>query len=97
MICIGGHGGKHAPQQIPDDFDFYTFLQYRINITNINTGTTEELEYDFFDYEDIQENVILLKNITPGEYEIDIEMLAQYYTLTTASHYNSNLVIKARY
>lgn len=85
------------PQQIPDDFDFYTFIQYTINITNLDTGTTELHEYDFFEIEDVKEDVVLLQNIIPGEYQIDIEMSAQYYTLTTASHYSGNLQIKVRY
>jgi hypothetical protein len=85
------------PQQIPDDYDFYTFLQYTVRVRNTNTGTTGEFDFDFFESEDIREDVVLLENIIPGEYEIDIEMNAQYYTLTTASHYNGNLVIKAQY
>lgn len=35
------------PQQIPDDYDFYTFIQYTIKIIDLNTGDEEELEYDF--------------------------------------------------
>jgi len=85
------------PQQIPDDYDFYTFIQYTITITNTATGISEEYEYDFFDIEDIQENVTLLEDISAGEYEIVIEMDAQYYTLSTASRYNGNLIIKVQY
>lgn len=85
------------PQQIPDDYDFYTFIQYTITITNTDTEISEEHEYDFFENEDVQENVTLLEDISPGEYEIVIEMNAQYYTLSTASHYNGNLIIKVQY
>jgi hypothetical protein len=85
------------PQQIPDDYDFYTFIQYTINIKNLATGTEEELDYDFFEDEDEQKDVILLQNIKPGEYQIDIEMDAQYYTETAASHYNGKLEIKVNY
>ncbi len=85
------------PQQIPDDYDFYTFVQYTITIRSAAMENAEEYEYDFFENEDIQKNVILLEDISPGEYEIVIEMNAQYYTFSSASHYNGNLTIKARY
>jgi len=85
------------PQQIPDDYDFYTFIQYTINVKNLATGTEEELEYDFFEDEDEQKNVILLQNIKPGGYQIDIEMDAQYYTEAAARHYNGKLEIKVNY
>ena len=85
------------PQQIPDDYDFYTFVQYTINIKNLAMDTEEELDYDVFENEDEQTDVILLQNIKPGDYKIDIEIRAQYYTETTASHYNGKLEIKLSY
>ena len=85
------------PQQIPDAYDFYTFIHYTINISNIDTGENIELDYEFFDNEDERNDVLLLQNIKQGEYQINIDVNAQYYTETTASHYNSELGIKVSY
>ena len=85
------------PQQIPDDYDFYTFIQYTINITALETGNQQELQYDVFGDEDVQKDVVLLENLQPGEYLIDIDMSAQYYTETSASHYSGKLEIKVTY
>ena len=85
------------PQQIPDDYDFYTFIQYTIRIIDLDTGDEQEQEYDFFDSEDIQTDVVLLQNIKPGEYQIEIDLNAQYFTESAASHYSGKLEIKVTY
>ncbi len=85
------------PQQIPDTYDFYTFIHYSISITNLDTGGNIELDYEFFDNEDERNDVLLLPNIKSGEYQINVDINAQYYTETTASHYNSELGIKLSY
>jgi hypothetical protein len=82
------------PQQIPDTYDFYTFIHYTININNLDTGENIELDYEFFDNEDERNDVLLLPNIKSAEYQINVDINAQYYTETTASHYNSELGIK---
>nr|AFI78575.1 secreted protein [uncultured bacterium ws633F6] len=85
------------PQQIPDDYDFYTFIQYTVRIIDLDTGEEEEQEYDFFGSEDLQTGVVLLQNIQPGEYQIEIDLDAQYYTESAASHYSGKLEINVSY
>ena len=85
------------PQQIPDDYDFYTFIQYTIIIKDLQTGIELEQEFDIFGDEEVKNDVVLMQNIKPGEYLIDIAMRAQYYTESTASHYNSKLEINITY
>jgi hypothetical protein len=85
------------PQQIPDDYDFYTFIQYTVKIIDLDTGEEQEQEYDFFGSEDVQTGVVLIQNIEPGEYQVDINLKAQYYTESTASHYSGKLEIKVTY
>jgi hypothetical protein len=85
------------PPQIPDDYDFYTFIHYTIKIIDLETGNEQVQEYDFFGSEDIHRGVVLLENIKPGEYQIDIDLKAQYYTINAASHYTGKLEIKVTY
>ncbi len=85
------------PQQIPDDYDFVTFIRYQIRITNLQSGAEQEYDYDYFGDVDIQEDVVLLKGITPGEYKIDIETNAQYYTETKANRYTGKFELKVTY
>ncbi len=85
------------PQQIPDEYDFDTYIRYRIRITNQQSGNEKEYDYDYFGDEDVQEDVILLEGIAPGEYKIDIETNAQYYTETKANHYNGMMELKVTY
>jgi hypothetical protein len=85
------------PQQLPDDYEFDTFIQYQLRITDQQSGDTQEYEYDIFGDEDVQENVILLEGIIPGEYKIEIETKAQYYTETRANLYNGMFELKVTY
>lgn len=82
------------PQQIPDNYEFYTFIRYLVRITNLQSSDEQEYEYDYFGDEDVQEDVILLEGMTPGEYKIEIETNAQYYTETKANHYNGMFELK---
>jgi hypothetical protein len=85
------------PQQIPDNYEFYTFIRYLVRITNLQSSDEQEYEYDYFGDEDVQEDVILLEGMTPGEYKIEIETNAQYYTETKANHYNGMFELKVMY
>jgi len=85
------------PQQIPDNYDFHTFIRYLVRITNLQSGDEQEYDYDYFGDEDVQEDVILLEGMAPGEYKIEIETNAQYYTETKANHYNGTFVLKVTY
>lgn len=51
----------------------------------------------FYGSEDTQKDVVLLENIKPAEYQIDIDLNAQYYTENAASHYSGKLEIKVTY
>jgi len=86
-----------VPQQIPDDHDFYTFIRYLVRITNLQSGDMQEYEYDYFGDVDVQKDVVLLEGISPGEFKIEIETNAQYYTETKATNYNSLLELKVTY
>ena len=85
------------PPQIPDDYDFYTFIHYTIKVIDLETGNEQVQEYDLFGSEDIRRGVVLLENIKPGEYQIDIDLKAQYYTINAASNYTGKLEIKLTY
>jgi len=85
------------PKQIPDDFDFYTFIRYLVRITNLQSGDEQEYDYDYFGDEDVQEDVVLLEGMAPGEYKIEIETNAQYYSETKAKHYNGMFELKVTY
>ena len=86
-----------GPQQLADDYDFYTFIRYLVRITKLQSGDMQEYEYDYFGDVDVQKDVVLLEGISPGEYKIEIETNAQYYTETKATNYNSLLELKVMY
>ena len=85
------------PPQLPEDLDFETFIRYRITISGQKPDIEKEIDYDIFGSEDMQKDIVLIEDIKPGEYEIDIEAYAQYYSATEANHYRSNLLIKLSY
>lgn len=85
------------PQQIPDDYDFTTFIRYRLTVTDQQSGSVQEYDYDYFGDVEVQEDMLLLEGITPGKYKIDIETEAQYYTDTKANHYNNKLELNVIY
>ncbi|MFW2440094.1 MAG: hypothetical protein ACN4GR_12055 [Arenicellales bacterium] len=88
-----------VPQDIPDDYDFHTFIRYLVRITNLHSGDEHEYEYeyDYFGDVAVQEDEILLEEISPGEYKIEIETNAQYYTEKKANHYNAMFEFKLTY
>jgi hypothetical protein len=85
------------PAGIPQDYDFETFIRYLVRVTDQRTDEITELNYDMFYDEESREGVILIKRIQPGEYSIDIDINAQYFTKTEAKEYNSRFGLEIRY
>lgn len=85
------------PQQLPDDYEFETFIRYRVRVSDNKSGTEQEFEYDYFGDEDVQEDVTLIEEISPGEYIITVEMNAQYFSETQANSYSSKFELKVIY
>jgi hypothetical protein len=85
------------PAEIPQDYDFETFIRYIVRVIDKRTDEITEFNYDMFYDEEAREGVTLIKRILPGEYRIDIDINAQYFTRTEAKKYNSRFGLEMRY